>query len=77
MDYFNTNFDENCMFSDPVQYLPKPLFHFYMMTSAYRDIMDKDIKIEVIGDVEEAKRINVNETVNTLGLFHKKIIIII
>ena len=52
------------MFSEPVQWLPKPLYHFFMMMSAYRDIMDKDIKIEVIGDIEEARRINVNETIN-------------
>jgi hypothetical protein len=66
LDYFNTNFDESYMFSEPVQWLPKPLYHFFMMMSAYRDIMDKDIKIEVIGDLDEAKRVNVNETVNTL-----------
>lgn len=39
LEYFNTNFDESCMFSEPVQYLPKPLYQFYMMMSAYRDTL--------------------------------------
>ena len=37
LEYFNTNFDDDCMFSEQVQYLPKPLYQFYMMTNAYRD----------------------------------------
>lgn len=67
MDYFNTNFDDNCMFSEQVQYLPRPLYQFYMMISAYRDTLDKDVKIEVVGDLEDAKRTNLNETINFLG----------
>ena len=31
--------------------------------SAYRDTIDKDIKIEVCGDLDEAKRYNLNETI--------------
>ena len=34
-----------------------------MMMSAYRDTIDKDIKIEVCGDLDEAKRYNLNETI--------------
>lgn len=60
------------MFSEPVQYLPKPLYHLFTMMSAYRDTMDKDIKIEVAGDLEEAKHTNLNEIVSTLGGFRTR-----
>ncbi len=68
LDYFNTNFDDSCMLSETVQYLPRPLYQFFMMMSAYRDTMDRDIKIEVVGDVDEAKRTNVNEMIHINGI---------
>jgi hypothetical protein len=37
LEYFNTNFQEDTMFSEIVQYLPKPLYQFYVMISAYKD----------------------------------------
>jgi hypothetical protein len=67
LDYFNTNFDDNCVFSELVQYLPRPLYQFYMMISAFRDTIDKDIKIEIVGDLDEAKRTNLNETISLMG----------
>ena len=44
-----------------------------MMMSAYRDTIDKDIKIDVFGDLDEAKRFNLDETIS----FGKNILIII
>jgi hypothetical protein len=35
-----------------------------MMMSAYRDTIDKDIKIDVFGDLDEAKRFNLDETIS-------------
>lgn len=63
LEYFNTGFNDSYTFSEQVQYLPQSLYQFYMMVSAYRDTVDKDIKIEVCGDLEEAKRYNLNETI--------------
>ena len=45
--------------------------------TAYRDTIDKDIKIEVIGDLDEAKRFNLNKTItfgNKINLIIKRII---
>lgn len=63
LEYFNANFNETYSFSEHVQYLPQPLYQFYMMMSAYRDTSDKDIKIEVSGDLDDAKRFNLNDTI--------------
>ena len=63
LEYFNTNFDEDCKMSEIVQYLPKPLFQLYAMMSAYRDTIDKEVSIEVCGDLDEAKRFSLNESI--------------
>jgi len=63
LDYFNTNFNENSVFSELVQHLPKPLYQFYMMMTSYRDTMDKEIQIDVYGDLEEAKRFDQNDQI--------------
>jgi hypothetical protein len=39
LEYFDTTFEDNCMFSETVQCLPRPLFQFYMMISAYKDTL--------------------------------------
>ena len=47
-----------------------------MMLTAYRDTIDKDIKI-FVGDLDEAKRFNLNETItfgNKINLIIKRII---
>lgn len=41
LDYFNTNLSETYSFSEHVQYLPQPLYQFYMMMTAYRDTIGK------------------------------------
>lgn len=64
LDYFNTNFTENSVFSDLVQHLPKPLYQFYMMMTSYRDTMDKEIQIDVLGDLDEAKNFDQNDQIN-------------
>ncbi len=63
LEYFNTNFDEDCKVSEIVQYLPKPLFQFYAMMSAYRDTIDKEVNIEVCGDLDEAKRFSLTDSI--------------
>jgi len=50
------------VFTENVQLLPKPLYHLYMMLTAHRDTVDKDIGIEVCGDLEEAKRYDLADT---------------
>lgn len=64
LDYFSTNFDEDCKVSELVQYLPKPLFQLHAMMSAYRDTIDKEVSIEVCGDLEEAKRFSLSAAEN-------------
>jgi len=49
------------MFSESVQLLPKPLYYLYMMMTAHRDTLDKDLAIEVCGDLDEAKRYDLSE----------------
>ena len=44
LEYFETEFEDGCMFSETVQYLPRPLFQFYMMINAYKDTHGKQIE---------------------------------
>lgn len=86
LEYFNANFTDDFSLDEKVQYLPKPLYQFFMMMSAFIDTigsllfyfllrfykkiinfnldLDKDIAIEINGDLEEAKRFNLNETIS-------------
>lgn len=64
LEYFNTTFTENTVFCEQVQYLPKPLYQFYMMMTSYRDTIDNTIEIEVNGDLEEAKRFDTNDSIS-------------
>ena len=54
------------MFSEQVQYLPKPLYQLYMMMTSFRDTVDNAIRIEVGGDLDEAKRFDTNDTISLL-----------
>lgn len=64
LEYFSVNFDETAVFSELVQCLPKPLYQLYMMMSAHRDTVDKEVSIEVCGDLEEARRFDTNDKIN-------------
>jgi hypothetical protein len=57
------NFDDDCNIGDSVQLLPKPLYTLYMLMISYRDTTDKTVKVEVIGDIESAKRFDSNEQI--------------
>jgi hypothetical protein len=70
LDYFNTNFsDENSAnINEYIQLLPKPLYTLYMMLNGYKDMVYKLIKIEVMGDLDEAKLFDYNKVID-LGNF--------
>jgi THO complex subunit 5 len=63
LEYFNTKFSDECSFSEIVQHLPKPLYQLYMMINAHREISDRDIDIQVSGDLDEAKNFNLNDKI--------------
>lgn len=68
LQYLNMNFDDEInVVNENVQYLPKTLYTFYMMMIAYRDTIDKNVKIEVIGDLDEAKKFHKEDKLE-LGL---------
>lgn len=63
LEFLKMNFDDDCNIGDSVQLLPKPLYTLYMLMISYRDTTDKTVKVEVIGDIESAKRFDSNEQI--------------
>jgi hypothetical protein len=72
MEYLNANFnDENTStLNEYIQLLPKPLYTLYMMLNGYKDMINKQVKIEVLGDLDEAKLFDYNKVIE-LGIFKR------
>ncbi len=64
LDFLNMNFNDDCSINEFIQLLPKPLYTLYMMLNGYKDMINKSVKIEVAGDLEEAKRFDFNNQIN-------------
>jgi len=64
LQYLNMNFEDETQFSEAVQLLPRPLYILYMLMQAYKDTIDNNVKLEVVGEIDDAKKWNSNEKIN-------------
>jgi hypothetical protein len=72
LDYLNANFnDENTtILNEYIQLLPKPLYTLYMMLNGYKDMVNKLVKVDVLGDLDEAKLFDYNKVID-LGILKR------